>query len=210
MASGRDERRAMLAAVIEIVKRERDVYPSTPALLAECEDVLERCLFDREAALAVLRGEHDLDDDPWARCPQCDCDTYFRLRVEVGESRTGGALVPLGPLLLLVCEACQHTEMRPRASVDAGQWWERGTRVRARPEDAAHPYRDVGADEEDQDDDESDLDDAVAADAEEAFDALQPVEFIEWTERKVCPDGACIGVIGDDGRCKVCGRAEAQ
>jgi hypothetical protein len=25
--------------------------------------------------------------------------------------------------------------------------------------------------------------------------------------RRLCPDGACIGVIGDDGRCRVCGRA---
>jgi hypothetical protein len=25
--------------------------------------------------------------------------------------------------------------------------------------------------------------------------------------RKLCPDGACIGLIGDDGRCKECGRA---
>ncbi|MGN6108154.1 MAG: hypothetical protein ACTHU0_23805, partial [Kofleriaceae bacterium] len=28
-----------------------------------------------------------------------------------------------------------------------------------------------------------------------------------WTERSLCPNGACIGVIGDDGTCKVCGRA---
>ena len=28
----------------------------------------------------------------------------------------------------------------------------------------------------------------------------------EWGERRLCPNGACIGVIGDDGRCKVCGR----
>jgi hypothetical protein len=25
--------------------------------------------------------------------------------------------------------------------------------------------------------------------------------------RRLCPDGACIGVIGSDGRCHVCGRA---
>jgi len=25
--------------------------------------------------------------------------------------------------------------------------------------------------------------------------------------RALCPDGGCIGVIGDDGNCKVCGRA---
>lgn len=27
------------------------------------------------------------------------------------------------------------------------------------------------------------------------------------SHRRLCPDGACIGVIGDDGRCRVCGRA---
>ena len=27
------------------------------------------------------------------------------------------------------------------------------------------------------------------------------------SHRRLCPDGACIGVIGDDGRCKVCGRS---
>ena len=28
----------------------------------------------------------------------------------------------------------------------------------------------------------------------------------EWDQRQLCSDGACIGVIGPDGRCKVCGR----
>ena len=27
------------------------------------------------------------------------------------------------------------------------------------------------------------------------------------SHRRLCPDGACIGLIGDDGRCRVCGRA---
>ena len=31
----------------------------------------------------------------------------------------------------------------------------------------------------------------------------------EWTERKLCPDGACVGVIGDDGMCTVCGKRSA-
>ena len=30
------------------------------------------------------------------------------------------------------------------------------------------------------------------------------------TRRRLCPDGACVGVIGDDGVCRVCGRTEAQ
>src|SRR5215831_14558482 len=29
----------------------------------------------------------------------------------------------------------------------------------------------------------------------------------EWDQRELCPDGACIGVIGPEGTCKVCGRA---
>jgi hypothetical protein len=29
----------------------------------------------------------------------------------------------------------------------------------------------------------------------------------EWERRELCPDGACVGVIGQDGLCKVCGRA---
>src|SRR5512142_3159570 len=28
---------------------------------------------------------------------------------------------------------------------------------------------------------------------------------IDFEHRILCPDGACIGVIGPDGRCKVCG-----
>ena len=29
----------------------------------------------------------------------------------------------------------------------------------------------------------------------------------EWDRRELCPDGACIGVIGKDGKCTVCGKA---
>lgn len=27
-----------------------------------------------------------------------------------------------------------------------------------------------------------------------------------WENRKLCSDGSCIGVIGQNGRCKVCGK----
>lgn len=26
-----------------------------------------------------------------------------------------------------------------------------------------------------------------------------------WEERELCPDGSCIGTLGDDGHCRVCG-----
>lgn len=28
----------------------------------------------------------------------------------------------------------------------------------------------------------------------------------DWAQRQLCPDGGCVGVIGDDGTCRVCGR----
>jgi hypothetical protein len=28
----------------------------------------------------------------------------------------------------------------------------------------------------------------------------------EWEERRLCPDGNCIGIIGPDGRCGICGK----
>ena len=190
----RKDRRAMLDAVVEIIQKERNVsWPATTELTTECEDVLERCLFDRDAALAVLRGEHELADDPWTNCPCCDCDTYFRMRLAVGAS---GSLLAT-PLTLFVCEGCQHVEMRGLSTVDVGEWWTTGTRLRAHAE-PAHPYRGDAVDEPDEDDEDDGED-------EEAVAAAEPVE---WSERRVCPDGACIGIIGGDGRCSVCGRTE--
>ena len=34
----------------------------------------------------------------------------------------------------------------------------------------------------------------------------KPIPDSEWAQRRLCPDGNCIGVIGSDGRCKECGR----
>jgi hypothetical protein len=33
------------------------------------------------------------------------------------------------------------------------------------------------------------------------------MSITEWDRRELCPDGACIGVIGGDGTCSVCGKA---
>ena len=32
----------------------------------------------------------------------------------------------------------------------------------------------------------------------------------DWDQRELCPDGACVGVIGPTGTCKTCGRAAAN
>ena len=53
----------------------------------------------------------------------------------------------------------------------------------------------------------------TAADTEEAATAEETpteenVETVDddWDNRRLCPDGNCIGVIGPDGKCKECGR----
>ncbi len=61
---------------------------------------------------------------------------------------------------------------------------------------------------EEEDDGEDDLHDAheVAPLAASASASL-PAAPVEWGTRRLCPDGNCIGLIGADGHCKVCGRA---
>ena len=39
--------------------------------------------------------------------------------------------------------------------------------------------------------------------------ASQPGDDDDFGERRLCPDGCCTGLLGADGRCKVCGRGEA-
>ena len=41
--------------------------------------------------------------------------------------------------------------------------------------------------------------------AEPASEAATEVADEELAARRLCPDGGCVGLIGDDGRCKVCG-----
>ena len=60
--------------------------------------------------------------------------------------------------------------------------------------------------DEDDDEDESDPDEEVEELVDKAEGAIHEAE---WSERKLCPDGGCVGVIGDDGKCKVCGRTAA-
>jgi hypothetical protein len=57
------------------------------------------------------------------------------------------------------------------------------------------------------DDDDGDDDDAEHPDADLAPTAGADVEAYEWSRRKLCSDGTCVGVIGANGRCKACGKA---
>ena len=51
-------------------------------------------------------------------------------------------------------------------------------------------------------------DEAAPAREEDAAETAAVDNDDDWTNRRLCPDGNCIGVIGPDGRCKECGRSE--
>jgi hypothetical protein len=99
----------------------------------------------------------------------------------------------------------------------APNWGDERTRGLVPSEDiaAANESDPADGDAGGDDDDEYEDDDAYEA-GEAADDDVKDVEAVEatdgvadpveWTERELCSDGACIGVIGDDGTCKVCGK----
>jgi len=76
----------------------------------------------------------------------------------------------------------------------------------ARDDDDAGDGDDAGDDDDDDGDgddagDDDDGDDAGEPDDDSDDDAAPAAAA---AGRELCPDGACVGLIGDDGRCKVC------
>lgn len=68
----------------------------------------------------------------------------------------------------------------------------------------ADPDADVAGDDDEEDDDEYE-DDEEAGDDED-LDPAAPADDAEWSRRQLCPDGACVGVVGPSGACTVCGK----
>jgi hypothetical protein len=53
-------------------------------------------------------------------------------------------------------------------------------------------------------------DGARAPEAEETAAEFAGAPAFGDDDRELCPDGACIGLLGADGKCKVCGRSAAS
>ena len=66
----------------------------------------------------------------------------------------------------------------------------------------------TGGDEEIHDEPTAPEPDAAAASDEEerSGESAAADDGDDWANRRLCPDGNCIGVIGPDGKCKECGR----
>ena len=101
----------------------------------------------------------------------------------------------------------------------AAQGWG-DERKRGLVADAADDDEDDLDEDEDYDDedDEDDLDEDEKGN-DDVYDDDHPISpgspavlgaLAEWHDRQLCPDGACIGLLGEDGRCKVCGVAGSK
>ena len=66
---------------------------------------------------------------------------------------------------------------------------------------------DAAEDDDEYEDDDEEYEDEDEAEDDDELQPESPSEIGEWKERKLCPDGACVGVIGDDNKCRVCGKA---
>jgi len=93
-----------------------------------------------------------------------------------------------------------------------------GVRGAVTDDDDDDEYEDDGdVDDSEDDEDEDDEDDELAAAAGALAGVATSSEVAQTDalgaaaaddgDRKLCPDGSCIGVLGPDGRCKVCGKA---
>lgn len=100
----------------------------------------------------------------------------------------------------------------------AAQGWG-DERKRGLVADAADDEDDLDEDEDyDDEDDEDELDDDEKGN-DDVYDDDHPISpgapallgaLAEWHERQLCPDGACIGLLADDGVCKVCGKVGSK
>lgn len=114
-----------------------------------------------------------------------------------------------------ICSVCGKRGTRPIEATAADSGGAKRGEATDFDEDDEYYYEDEDGDSEDDDeeDDESDDDDEGDADADE--DGVASVSAAmgtgagegDWGKRTLCPDGACVGVIGDNGRCKVCGKS---
>lgn len=68
---------------------------------------------------------------------------------------------------------------------------------------------DDGDDVAGDDDDDDDEDEEAEDDELDELAPAAPASIGDWTGRTLCPDGACVGVIGENGLCKVCGKSAA-
>lgn len=67
-------------------------------------------------------------------------------------------------------------------------------------------YEDDDGDGDGDDNDEPDDREAGVESTKAAAVEPKAKPKADWQERQLCSDGSCIGVIGDDGTCRVCGK----
>jgi hypothetical protein len=163
-----------------------EISPSAPAVLGEVAEWQRRRLCGDGACIGVI--------GPDGRCKAC------------GKPASGAATNEEEE------DDEDEDEDNAAESEDEGDEEDDDEDEDAAAEDAA--AEDEGDEDGDGDEDE-DEEDGDEDEEEEDADEAKGAEDVaaesggDLDDRKLCPDGACIGVIGPDGRCKVCGKEAA-
>lgn len=144
----------------------------------------------RRGLLDEDEADRQTEEDVARREPAAAPDDFGRRRL-CPDGACVGVLDAKG-----VCGVCgaEGTATDPAAdpAADAGNETdsEAGSDVESNPDPESPAENDEDEDEDEDEDGDEDSDDPDDDD----------------DDRRLCPDGGCVGLIGADGRCKVCGR----
>ncbi len=201
-----------------IVKDEDDILPSAPAALGAMADWGTRRLCSDGGCIGVIgpNNKCKVCGKPGPAKPKAkpaDSTDLERVAAEMAGTATAGDLASIGEPAESDEEYEDDDEGDDEYEDDEG---DEGDEEEVA--DAEHDHGDENdADEDDEsddasdeDDDSDDEDDDEADEGEDEDDDDSPDEgdddgaISAAGERELCPDGACVGVIGANGRCKVC------
>lgn len=204
-----------------IVKDEDDILPSAPAALGAMADWGTRRLCSDGGCIGVIgpNNKCKVCGKPGPAKPKArpaDSTDLERVAAEMAGTATAGDLASIGE----PAESDEEYEDDDEGD-DDGDEYEDGEGDEGDEEEVADAEHDHGdendADEDDEsddasdeDDDSDDEDDDEDDEGENEDDDDSPDEgdddgaISAAGDRELCPDGACVGVIGANGRCKVC------
>ena len=96
------------------------------------------------------------------------------------------------------CRFCGRQGVKPPAPADSPE----GSEIEVDPDTVPDASGVTPNDQEDQD--HSDMAEGLGEAEPEETGSEAPED---WEQRELCPDESCIGTLGADGRCRVCGKS---
>ncbi|MGE3768582.1 MAG: hypothetical protein AB7L94_40400 [Kofleriaceae bacterium] len=198
-----------------IVKDEDDILPSAPAALGAMADWGTRRLCSDGGCIGVIgpNNKCKVCGKPGPAKPKAksaDSTDLERVAAEMAGTATAGDLASIGEPAESDEEYEDDDEGDDEYEDDEGDEEEVADAEHDHGDENDADEDDESDDASDEDDDSDDEDDDEDDEGENEDDDDSPDEgdddgaISAAGDRELCPDGACVGVIGANGRCKVC------